>query len=421
MMVSAYAREEAMESASEAGISAFLVKPVDTAILLAEVTQLVGRAAGQARADVAAVHAIPMVAPELRGSRILLVEDNEINREVAFEILSDGGLIVEVAENGRIACEMVLDSSQSYDAVLMDVQMPEMDGIEATKRIRLTMAADRLPIIAMTAHAYEQERQNCFQAGMNDHVAKPVDPELLMRTLDRWVKPRQSEAAGSAFAAKASPGPVAPVPDLPAELLPFDLETALVRVNGKKALLRKLIVTFATNYRGAIATLRSEIDAGAIDDARRLAHSLKGVSGSLELRKVAEASRQVEDALAHRELTNIDELIDRLDLALRPALAAARTLLPAEETIAVAPEASLGAAARSQALGLLDELRQQLSKRSMRARKTFEALEATLQGTPEARHLAEIRDPISRLDFSNALANLDAVQGHFAEIRELEN
>ncbi|MCX5578841.1 response regulator [Kaistia terrae] len=425
MMVSAYAREEAMDSASEAGISAFLVKPVDTAILLAEVTQLVGRAAGQARADVAAVQAVPMVAPELRGSRILLVEDNEINREVAFEILSDGGLIVELAENGRIACEMVLDSSQTYDAVLMDVQMPEMDGIEATKRIRLTIAADRLPIIAMTAHAYEQERQNCLQAGMNDHVAKPVDPELLMRTLDRWVKPRRSEEAASPVAAEASAAPVAPVAiaviDLPAELLPFDLETALVRVNGKKALLRKLIVTFATNYRGVIATLRSEIDAGAVDDARRLAHSLKGVSGSLELRKVAEASRQLEDALAHRELANIDELVDRLDLALRPALAAARTLLPAEDTPAIAPAASLDASARSEAARLLDELRQQLTKRSMRARKTFETLEATLKGTPEASHLAEIRDPISRLDFSNALANLDAIQEHFVEIRELEN
>ncbi|WEK49429.1 MAG: response regulator [Candidatus Kaistia colombiensis] len=420
MMVSAYAREEAMESASEAGISAFLVKPIDAAQLLAEITQLVGQTAGQERAATPAAQAIPMVAPELRGSRILLVEDNEINSEVASEILSDGGLVVELAANGRIACEMVLESGRTYDAVLMDVQMPEMDGIEATKRIRQTVASDKLPIIAMTAHAYEQERQNCFQAGMNDHVAKPVNPTTLMHVLERWLKPPKTGAGEAAAVSVATTAAEVPT-DLPAELPPFDLATALVRVNGKTALLRKLIVSFGTNYRGVIVTLRSEIEAGALDDARRLAHSLKGVSASLELRKVAEASRQLEDAIAHRELMNVDDLLERLDLALQPALAAARTLSPADATSAAAPEARLDEAARVEAAQLLDELRQQLSKRSMRARKTFEALEARLQGTPEARHLTEIRDPISRLDFSNALAGLDAIERHFVDTKEVQN
>jgi len=421
MMVSAYAREEAMESASEAGISAFLVKPIDAALLLAEVTQLVGQTGSQDRAAAPTAPTIPMVAPELRGSRILLVEDNEINSEVASEILSDGGLVVELAENGRIACEMVLESGRSYDAVLMDVQMPEMDGIEATKRIRQVIPSDKLPIIAMTAHAYEQERQNCFRAGMNDHVAKPVDPATLMHALERWLKPRKADSETTAATSAAAPAPAEPPADLPAELPPFDLETALVRVNGKTALLRKLIVSFGTNYRGFVPTLRAELDAGALDDARRLAHSLKGVSASLELRKVSEASRQLEDAIAHRELTNVDDLIERLDAVLQPALAAARTLSPNEETPVAAPAASLDAAARDEAAKLVEELRQQLSKRSMRARKTFEALEARLQGTPEAQHLTEIRDPISRLDFSNALAGLDAIERHFVDTREVQN
>ncbi|MCX5568980.1 hybrid sensor histidine kinase/response regulator [Kaistia nematophila] len=417
MMVSAYAREEAMQNASEAGISAFLVKPIDASLLLTEITQLLGQRTGQERAAAPAAHAIPMVAPEYRGSRVLLVEDNEINSEVASEILSDGGLVVELAENGRIACDMVLRSGRSYDVVLMDVQMPEMDGIEATKRIRQAFPSDRLPIIAMTAHAYEQERQNCFQAGMNDHVAKPVDPATLMHALERWLKPRRAEGSGST----AKPAEVPAAADLPAELPPFDLATALVRVNGKTALLRKLIVSFGTNYRGFVATLRGEIDAGALDDARRLAHSLKGVSASLELRRVSEASRQLEDAIAHREMANVDELIERLDAVLQPAIAAARTLSPAEEASAAAPAASLDAAARDEAAKLLYELRQQLSKRSMRARKTFEALEARLQGTPEAGRLAEIRDPISRLDFNNALAGLDAIERHFVDTREVQN
>lgn len=417
MMVSAYAREEAMSGARAAGISAFLVKPIDPTLLLQQITQFIGERRDDAVASAPTPSATPMVAPELRGARVLLVEDNEINSEVAYEILTDGGLVVELAANGRIACELVLDSDRAYDAVLMDVQMPEMDGMTATRKIRERIPSDRLPIIAMTAHAYEQERQNCLQAGMNDHVAKPVDPAGLMRTLERWLRPAVQKPVAAPVVATAE----APPSELPDALPPFDIPVALTRVNGKAALLRKLIVNFGVKYRGAIATLRSDIDSGATDEARRLAHTLKGVAGSLELRKVAEASRQLEDALAHRELMNIDELVDRLDQALLPALAAARSLAPPEPAAAATPAARLDPAARTAALGLLADLRQQLGTRSMRARKTFEALEATLGATAEAEHLDALRDPIARLDFANALAGLDAVARHIDVTKETAN
>ncbi|BCP51908.1 hypothetical protein K32_05250 [Kaistia sp. 32K] len=426
MMVSAYAREEAMADARAAGISAFLVKPIDPALLLTQITQFIGNARAPDETVVPAPPTVPMVAPELRGSRILLAEDNEINSEVAYEILSDGGLIVELAANGRIACELALDPGRRYDAVLMDIQMPEMDGITATRKIRERIPAETLPIIAMTAHAYEQERQNCLNAGMNDHVAKPVDPAALMRTLERWLKPATAPSPAVAAPAATPAAPLAST-ELPQELPPFDIPAALSRVNGKSALLRKLIVSFGAKYRGFAATLREDIDAGALDEARRLAHTLKGVAGSLELRKVAEASRQLEDALAHRELMNIDDLVERLDQALQPALAAARSLQPAEaasaaETVKAAePETRLDAAGRAEATRLLGELRQQLGVRSMRARKTFEALETTLRGSAEATSLDGIRDPIARLDFTNALAGLDAIERRFDDTKEILN
>ncbi|ODT22480.1 MAG: hybrid sensor histidine kinase/response regulator [Kaistia sp. SCN 65-12] len=417
MMVSAYAREEAMAEARQAGISAFLVKPIDSGLLLQQITQFIGQTRLEAAPAAPAQTVAPMVAPELRGARVLLVEDNEINSEVAYEILTDGGLVVELAANGRIACELVLDSDRRYDAVLMDVQMPEMDGLTATRRIRERIPSEQLPIIAMTAHAYEQERQNCLQAGMNDHVAKPVDPAGLMRTLERWLRPATTKPVAVPVVETVE----AAVGELPEQLPPFDIPVALSRVNGKSALLRKLIVNFGVKYRGAVATLRSDIDSGATEEARRLAHTLKGVAGSLELRKVAEASRQLEDALVHRELMNIDELVDRLDQALLPALAAARSLAPAEPAAAAAPAERLDPAARTAALGLLDELRKQLGTRSMRARKTFEALETTLGATAEAEHLDAIRDPIARLDFANALAGLDAVARHIEITKETAN
>ena len=119
-----------------------------------------------------------MVGPALRGLQVL-VEDNDINRELAVELLTDAGLLVDTAENGYAACARVLDSGQQYDAILMDIQMPEMDGLEATWRIRRHWPADRLPVIAMTAHAYEAERQRCLDAGLNDHTAKPINPASL--------------------------------------------------------------------------------------------------------------------------------------------------------------------------------------------------------------------------------------------------
>ena len=289
MMVSAYSREEAMTEAAAAGVSAFLVKPLNPDILLDTLASIFAAEAGEARAPGAAkitTDQIPIVAEALRGSVLLLVEDNEINREVACEILTDAGLVVETAENGRIACELVAANPRRYDAIMMDVQMPEMDGLEATKVIRRTHSASDLPIIAMTAHAYEIERQNCLDAGMNDHSAKPINPALLVEKLSRWLKPKaQPLQSVSAPAADLS------WEGLPNPLPPFGIDGALARLNGRRKLLRKLIVDFGRKFADSASDLRDEIALERWDEARRLAHTLKGVAGALELRNVAEASR----------------------------------------------------------------------------------------------------------------------------------
>ena len=210
VMVSAYGREEEKSEAEAAGVSAFLIKPIDPAMLLATVTALLGADGSRTPAYATPTEQVPMVAAHLRGLWVLVAEDNEINREIAHSLLTDAGLMVDVAENGRIACARVLNSGKRYDAILMDVQMPEMDGLEATVRIREGCPDDRLPIIAMTAHAYEADRQRCLDAGMNDHVSKPIDPALLIRTLDRWLKPRPAAGVPTpapAFVGLSTGGP----------------------------------------------------------------------------------------------------------------------------------------------------------------------------------------------------------------------
>ena len=148
----------------------------------------------------AAVAAEGEQAARLRGARILLAEDNEINQQIAIELLEGAGATVKVANNGREAVEILSNGPQPppFDVVLMDLQMPEMDGYQATAKLRSDARFSTLPIIAMTAHATIEERQRCLAAGMNDHISKPIDPAKLFETVGRFYKARQPRAAVSA-------------------------------------------------------------------------------------------------------------------------------------------------------------------------------------------------------------------------------
>jgi two-component system sensor histidine kinase/response regulator len=182
IMVSAFGRADVFEAAKRVGIEGFLVKPVEPALLLETIQSLFAAPDG-------AREAVPAEAPtsQLAGSHVLVAEDNAINQQIVEHLLQRQGVTVEFAANGREAVDAVVADYTRFDAVIMDVQMPVMDGLEATRLIRRHVNATQLPIIAMTAHAMEQERQLCLDAGMNDHLTKPVDPKSLTRTLGRWI------------------------------------------------------------------------------------------------------------------------------------------------------------------------------------------------------------------------------------------
>jgi two-component system sensor histidine kinase/response regulator len=419
LMVSVYGLADVTAEAGAAGISAFLVKPIDPTTLLETITALIGTDRTRLSAQPTSKDDIPMVAPHLRGLRVLVTEDNEINRELAVELLTDAGLIVEIAENGRVACSRVLDDGEHYDAILMDVQMPEMDGFEATTRIRRRWMSDHLPIIAMTAHAYETERQRCLDVGMNDHIAKPIDPALLIRTLDRWLRPRpvaesaHSDAAHSdAYVTQPQAGE-----ELPATLPPFDLEAGLVRTNGKRPLLRRLIINFGDTFSLAVPTLRSQIAARSMEEAQRLAHTLKGVAATLGIRLVAEASGKIEDALAERNLTSVEKNLDRLQLAISPALTACAALkgtkISAVTDVTVVTDYTAS-------MPMIVELGELLRRRSLRARQSFNALELTLGATPEAMELLPVKAALGRLDYEKALISLDKITGRQIQSMEID-
>ncbi len=191
IMVSAFGRADVFDAAKRAGIAGFLVKPVDPSLLLETIQSLFATPAGPRETVVGEAPA-----PQLAGSHVLVAEDNAINQQIVEHLLQRQGITVEFAANGREAVDAVVKDYTRFDAVIMDVQMPVMDGLEATRLIRRHVNARELPIIAMTAHAMEQERQLCLDAGMNDHLTKPVDPKSLVRTLGRWItEPRKKTRA----------------------------------------------------------------------------------------------------------------------------------------------------------------------------------------------------------------------------------
>ena len=183
-MVTAYGREEVFREAATAGVEIVLVKPVNPSILFdAAVQALGGTVATGERETATADGGADLEA--VRGARVLLVEDNLLNQQVAQELLTEAGFEVEVAENGEVAVGRVRE--EAYDAVLMDMHMPVMDGEAATRQIRQDRRFADLPILAMTANAMEGDRERCLEAGMNDHIPKPIDPEVLFATLRRWI------------------------------------------------------------------------------------------------------------------------------------------------------------------------------------------------------------------------------------------
>jgi signal transduction histidine kinase/DNA-binding response OmpR family regulator len=191
IMVSAFGRADVFEAARRAGVESFLVKPIDPSLLLETIQSLFATPAGTREAAPAEASTT-----RLAGSHVLVAEDNAINQQIVEHLLQRQGITVEFAANGREAVDAVIADYTRFDAVIMDVQMPLMDGLEATRLIRRHVTAEQLPIISMTAHAMEQERLLCLEAGMNDHLTKPVDPKNLTRALGRWItEPRKKTRA----------------------------------------------------------------------------------------------------------------------------------------------------------------------------------------------------------------------------------
>jgi CheY-like chemotaxis protein len=297
VMVTAYGREEVMQQAEEVGLEGFLLKPVSPSMLFDATMQAFGVAAPEISRISQRKEQEAKALENIQGARVLLVEDNEINQQVAKEILEGAGLNVALANDGQEAVNAVKESN--YDAVLMDVQMPVMDGYTATREIRnLKPEIRNVPIIAMTAHAMAGDEDKSLEAGMNGHVTKPIDPDQLFATLQKWIKPSEKRVQiqqPEVPADRPKSDKTVPAEDeLPESLSGFDLEDGLKRLQGNKKLYRKLLLSFATDYRGAANDIRIALDEEDFDRSHSLVHNLKGLAGNLAATDLQVASINLE-------------------------------------------------------------------------------------------------------------------------------
>ncbi|MGB8539898.1 MAG: response regulator [Acidobacteriaceae bacterium] len=320
LMVSAFEREEVLGGHSDVIFDGFLSKPVSRKNLIDAIAAALGSSAAPAE-PVAATSPATTAAPEVVGRRVLLVEDNEVNRFLATELLSDLGIHVSIAINGRECVDRV--HAEPFDVVLMDIQMPVMDGLAATKLLRADGRFRSLPVIAMTAHAMSGDRERSLEAGMNDHLTKPINPRALMETLVRWMP---AQPMPQPMVERDQEPAASPRDEIPEHLPPFDIPAALARANGKPGLLRKMLLSFRDQYEGAAAELQEQIAAGKTEEASRLAHTLKGVAATVEAKELASTAANIEHALREGLMDGMEGLIKTMEGALAPAIAAARTL-----------------------------------------------------------------------------------------------
>jgi polar amino acid transport system substrate-binding protein len=401
IMVTAYGREDVMQQAADLGLEGFLIKPVTPSTLLDTIMGVVGKQGGFRRAGRSEDDWKIQTLDSIRGSHVLLAEDNKINQQVAEELLTQAGLKVTIANNGREALEM-LNSKDVYEAVLMDMQMPEMDGYEATRAIRQNLEFAELPIIAMTANVMAGDREKCIEAGMNDHVAKPIEPDKLFKTLVQWIAPRESEATRAEF----EPSEKKIVEDkLPESLAGIDIEEGLRRVGGNRKLYRKLLVEFFQDHREDVHAIRKALDQDDLETAQRMAHTIKGVSGSIGAADLQRDAASLETAFKGGQQDLYTELLSRLENTLAPVMQGLEILSVTDVT---GESATLdgGPIDVESILPLLDELQMLLEEMDPEAEDKVAGLKAQLGGGAYQKFVIKLSKQVGEFEFEDARETL---------------
>ncbi|MBF0462532.1 MAG: response regulator [Magnetococcales bacterium] len=405
ILLTAFAQDEIKGEAGNVGINACLAKPVNCSQLFDAIMTVFGQEVprhARARPDEADETAIMQ---RIGGARILLVEDNRINQQVATEILEEVGLVVEIANNGREGVERV--ARFQYDAVLMDLQMPELDGHQATVQIRRDPQFAQLPIIAMTAHAMSGDRDKCLASGMNDHVIKPIDKKQLFSALLRWIDPNKMVRGSLVRQPDRRPGEKSLI--WPASLPGIDLTVALARLNQNDRLLRSILLEFRRDFAPMPGRIRAALEGRRQSDlemAARLVHAVKGVAGNFSAGPLFQAAVVLEEGIETVRKPAWPALLEGFEQSMAEVMASIDQLqLGAGEVSQVGQHLPFD---KEQATPRMRELARLLRSNSAFAQEAFDLVRPLLSGAGEAvrQDLARMEAHLESFDFADAQAIL---------------
>ena len=352
----------------------------------------------------------------IRGANILLVEDNEINQQITVGFLDSEGMTTTVAQHGADAVAILERADEVFDLVLMDIQMPVMDGYSATETIRkLPAPAGTLPIIALTAHALHEEREKCLARGMNDYISKPIDPEILFTTLARHIAPRTQISPKQILHTHE----LKSLPDeSSASNVGIDMKKGLSMTMGNPGLYLNLLATFLERYRTYPAIMREEFKKLSFDGVRHMVHTLKGVTGNLAMKTLFARCVQLESAIRRKKMNECSSLLVEIEEETENICTFLVQYLDRyKNTVSNLPttmESAFSPSADKHTL--LPDLADSLSKNSSKAIRQINELKSHLE--PEDRIVfARIEEHINELDFEKARMLLFQWQESFRDSR----
>ncbi len=436
ILVTAYGREEVMHRVEKAGLDAFLLKPVSNSLLFNTTMEVFGKEVSQSKGTRQREAGKEEAGKKVRGASVLLAEDNEINQQIAVELLEAVGVKVEVVDNGRKAVEAV--KGTEYDLVLMDLQMPVMGGLDATREIRETEDREqktedgkdkpttRLPIVAMTANAMKEDIDRCLEAGMQGHVAKPIDTEELYRALVKWIEPKEQGASMEDLRLKnedlkteiptpktepvaSQPATRDPQPDIP-DLPGIKVDLGLQRVGGNKKLYRKILGDFKENYPNFTKKIKTSLEDMDNPVAERLAHTIKGVAGNIGAEELNKAAAELEAVIKKEEMGAYKEKLKNFAKKLNFVMESLKELKTDEEPGLKKKAEGAAASSKEELLAVLNKLEPFVKKRKPKdSKQVMEEINELVWPDEFHKEINELGGFIKKYKFKDAVGVLESL------------
>ena len=396
IMVSAYAREELQQKVDQLGLDGCLTKPVSPSLLSDAIMTALGkkrprRTFGPPQAQ------LPDVT-KIQGAKLLVAEDNVVNQQVAIGILESKGFVVDLADNGLLALEAV--QKKAYDAVLMDINMPEMDGYTASRKIRQLPGFENLPIIAMTANAMTGDKEKALTAGMNAHVAKPIDVKELLSALKNAITSVKKEAIPKKTAGSgAVTENFGPVPGI-------DLQEGLIRLAGHTRIYKNLLKRFAENQAETPDKIRQALTAGDLETAHILAHTIKGVSGNISATFVFESAIRLDEAIKNKDVQTAMTLLPDFSARLSEVIQSINDI----ETEAQLPQQSMNAPDLETFRTQLTTLERMIDENNPNCIRIVKKIRDQISGDAMERLVDQLTREIDAYDFDDAQKTLQTLR-----------